>query len=119
MTQAMAQAMARATTRAATYNNSNQPGTHLPPKIAPDRPSFLIHCPELDTDLTCTKQTRDPVSNRQFFAFLKFPASGKTQKPQNFQRRNSALPKTVTAAKGCAGKRGRARRRDTGRSGDA
>ena len=33
----------------------------------------LIHCPGLDTDLTCTKQTAGHVSNRQFFAFLKLP----------------------------------------------
>ena len=33
----------------------------------------LIHCPELDNDLTCTKQTADPISNRQFFALLKLP----------------------------------------------
>jgi len=33
----------------------------------------LIHCPELDTDLTCTKQTAGHVSNRQFFAVFKLP----------------------------------------------
>src|SRR5579859_2513519 len=33
----------------------------------------LIHCPELETNLTCTKQTAGYVSNRQFFAFLKLP----------------------------------------------
>ena len=33
----------------------------------------LIHCAELDADLTCTKQTAGHVSNRQFFAFLKLP----------------------------------------------
>gem|GEM_PF-5639977 len=59
--------------RAAAYNNPNRPGTHLPRKTAPHRPSFLIPCPELDTGLTCTKQRADPVSNRQFFAFLKLP----------------------------------------------
>ena len=69
----MTQAMARTTLRAAAYNNPNRPGTHLPRKMAPHRPSFLIHCPELDADLTCTKQTAGHVSNRQFFAFLKLP----------------------------------------------
>ena len=59
--------------RAAAYNKPNRPGTHPPRKIAPNRPSFLIHCPELDTDLTCTKQTPDHISNRQFFEFLKLP----------------------------------------------
>lgn len=34
---------------------------------------FLIHCPELDTDLSCTKRTADPISNRRFFALLKLP----------------------------------------------
>jgi len=59
--------------RAAAYNKPNRPGTHPPRKIAPNRPSFLIHYPELETGLTCTKQTPDHISNRQFFAFLKFP----------------------------------------------
>src|SRR5579872_522394 len=59
--------------RATAYNNPNRPGTHLPREIAPNRPSFLIHNPELETDLTCTKQTPDHISNRQFFAFLKLP----------------------------------------------
>ena|SRR5487761_23591 len=64
-------------TPAAAYNNPNRPGTLPPREIAPNRPSFLIqfliHNPGLETDLTCTKQTPDPVSNRQFFALLKFP----------------------------------------------
>jgi|SRR5579872_6290803 len=34
---------------------------------------FLIHCPELDTELTSTKQKVEAVSNRQFFAFLELP----------------------------------------------
>src|SRR5579859_5484021 len=34
---------------------------------------FLIHCPELETDLTYRKQKAGVVSNRQFFAFLKLP----------------------------------------------
>src|SRR6185437_13843706 len=65
--------MARTMMRAAAYNKPPQPGTHLPRKTAPHRPSFLIQCPELETDLACTKQTADPISNRQFFAFLKLP----------------------------------------------
>src|SRR5579864_14337 len=36
---------------------------------------FLIHNPELETELTCTKQKADVVSNRQFFAFLKLPVT--------------------------------------------
>ena len=48
--------------RAAAHNNPNWPGTHLPRKIAPHRPPFLIHCPGLDTDLTCTKQTAGLIS---------------------------------------------------------
>jgi|SRR6185437_11720599 len=34
---------------------------------------FLIHNPELETELTSTKQKIGIVSNRQFFAFLKLP----------------------------------------------
>src|SRR5579872_1658997 len=34
---------------------------------------FLIHCPELDTGLTYTKQKVDPISNRQEIAVLKSP----------------------------------------------
>src|SRR6185437_12417737 len=33
----------------------------------------VIHCPELETKLTCTKHPFGLVSNRQFFAFLKMP----------------------------------------------
>ena len=40
---------------------------------APNRPSFLIHCPELDIELSYTKQKLAPSPNRQFFAFLKLP----------------------------------------------
>jgi hypothetical protein len=78
--------------RAAAYNNPNRPGTHLPRKMAPHRPSFLvqflIHNPELETGLTCTKQTADLVSNRQFFAFLKSPdtwAGGPGSQPLTFR----------------------------------
>jgi len=35
--------------------------------------SFLIHNPELETELTYTKQKVDAVSNRQENAFLKLP----------------------------------------------
>src|SRR6185437_2969133 len=69
----MTRAMARTMMRAAAYNNQPQPRTHLPRKTALHRPSFLIECPELDTELTCTKQTADLISNRQFLAFLKLP----------------------------------------------
>ena len=33
----------------------------------------VIHCPELDTRLTCTKHPLQLISNRQFFALLKLP----------------------------------------------
>jgi|SRR5579872_728697 len=33
----------------------------------------VIHCPELDIELTSTKHPLGLVSNRQFFAFLKLP----------------------------------------------
>ena len=36
--------------------NRNRPGTHLPPKMASNRPSFLLHCSELETELSDTKQ---------------------------------------------------------------
>jgi len=80
--------------RAAAYNNPNRPGTHLPRKIAPHRPSFLIHCPELETNLTCTKQTADDISNRQFFAFLKLPD---TLPPGSFSRTDRPLPRAGKA----------------------
>jgi len=74
-------------TPVAAYNNPNRPGAHPPRKTAPNRPSFLIHNPELETGLTCTKQIPDLVSNRQFFAFLKLPnncAGGPGSKPLTF-----------------------------------
>ena len=80
--------------RAAAYNNPNRPGTHFPRKIAPHRPSFLIECPELDTDLTCPKQTAGPISNRQFFAFLKLPD---TLPPGSFRRTDRPLPRAGKA----------------------
>src|SRR5579864_4459929 len=57
--------------RAATYKNPNCPAPHLPPKMAPNCPSFLIDNPELEIGLSHTKQKLAPTSNRQFFAFLK------------------------------------------------
>src|SRR5579864_4634742 len=57
--------------QAATYKNPNWPATHLPPKMAPNCPSFLIDNPELEIGLSHTKQKLAPTSNRQFFAFLK------------------------------------------------
>ncbi len=75
--------------RAAAYNNSNRSGTHLPRKTSPHRPTFLIHYPGLDTDLTCTKQTTDPISNRKFFAFLKLP---NTLPPASFRRAHRPRP---------------------------
>ena len=90
MARTMDRATTRATMRAAAYDNPNQPGTHLPRKIALPRPSFLIQRPELETELTCTKQTADPISNRQFFAFLNLPdtasacRAGGVRKPPPF-----------------------------------
>src|SRR5579872_3130621 len=97
-------------TPAAAYNNPNRPGTHLPRKTAPHRPlfliQFLIHNPELETGLTCTKQTADLASNRQFFAFLKLPdslpprslraplASRKAVRATTKRRRAAALQKS-------------------------
>jgi hypothetical protein len=43
------------------------------PKIRQISDRFLIHCPELDTKLTRTKQIPDTISNRQYFALLKLP----------------------------------------------
>jgi len=51
-------------------------GLHVPRKFRQPRTTgrrFLIHNPELETELTCTKQKVDGISNRQFFAFLKLP----------------------------------------------
>src|SRR5579872_4102872 len=50
---------------------AGRPGTHLPPRMASHRPSFLIDNPELEIELSYTKQKLAPISNRQFFAFLK------------------------------------------------
>jgi hypothetical protein len=53
------------------HNNPKRPGTHFPREMAARHHSFLIHNPELETNLTCTKQTAGHVSNRQFLAFFK------------------------------------------------
>src|SRR6185437_856533 len=47
--------------------------TEFPQPITTTGRRFLIHCPELDTDLTSTKQKVRVVSDRQLFAFLKLP----------------------------------------------
>src|SRR5579864_1663972 len=52
---------------------AGRPATHLPPKMAPNCPSFLIDNPELEIELTHTKQKPAHISNRQFFALLKLP----------------------------------------------
>ena len=49
------------------------PGTRLRRKTALSPPSFLIDNPELEIELSHTKQKLAPKSNRQFFAFLKLP----------------------------------------------
>jgi len=54
----------------------------------------LIHCPELETNLTCTKQTADHVSNRQFFAVLESPD---TLPPGSFSRTDRPLPRAGKA----------------------
>src|SRR5487761_881840 len=68
------------------------------PACPPRRPSslqlpassFLIHCPELDSDITRTKQTPDPVSNHQFFAFLKSPDTSPTHSSRNLRSSSRA-----------------------------
>ena|SRR5579872_2704164 len=52
---------------------AGRPGTHLPPRMASHRPSFLIDNPELKIELSHTKQKLAHISNRQFFALLKLP----------------------------------------------
>jgi len=91
--------------RAAAYNSPNRRGTHLPRKTVPHRPSFLIqfliHCAELNAELTCTKQTAGPISNRQFFAFLKNCRTLKRrraaalQKGKNVEALRSLHPRTT------------------------
>src|SRR5579859_882637 len=45
---------------------------------------FLIHCPELETELTYRKQKVGVASNRHFFAFLKLPDTPKQS--ENFSQ---------------------------------
>ena|SRR6185437_10089367 len=52
---------------------AGRPATHLPRKMASHPPSFLIDNPELEIELSHTKQKFVLISNRQFFAFLKLP----------------------------------------------
>ena len=52
---------------------AGRPGTRVRPRMAPHRPSFLIDNPELEIELSHTKQKLAPISNRQFFAFLELP----------------------------------------------
>jgi len=74
---------------------AGRPGTHFPSKMASNRPSFLIHCPELDTELSSTKQKLAPISNRQFFAFLKLPDTllGVSPRPAKRLRRVRQTPR--------------------------
>ena len=57
-----------------------------PAQIRPVSNRFLIHCPELDSELTDTKHLLDLVSNRQFFAFLKVPNTARTDRNTNLTR---------------------------------
>jgi len=69
------------------------------PACPPRRPSnlqlpassFLIHCPELDADITRTKQTPDPISNHQFLAFLKSPDTSPTHSSRDLHSSSRAL----------------------------
>ena len=54
--------------------------------------TFLIHCPELDTELSHTKQKLAPISNRQFFAFLKLPDTSLRVSPRHATRPRRARP---------------------------
>jgi len=69
-------------------------GEALRYRLAPHRPSFLIHCPELETNLTCTKQTAGHIPNRQFFALLKLPD---TLPPGSLSRADCTRPKARKA----------------------
>jgi len=71
---------------------AGRPGTHHPPKMAPNRPSFLIHNPELDTELSYTKQKFVLISNRQFFAVLKLPDALLRVSPCHAERLRRARP---------------------------
>jgi len=85
-------AQARGARVKAQAHNRNRPGTHLPPKMAPSCPSFLIHSPELELELSHTKQTPAPISNRQFFAFLKLPDTLLRVSPRHAKSLRRARP---------------------------
>lgn len=72
--------------------NRNRPGTHLLPKMAPHRLSFLIHCAELDIESSYTKQKLALISNRQFFAFLKLPDTSLRVSPRQTKGLRRARP---------------------------
>ena len=71
---------------------AGRPGTHHPPKMAPNRPSFLIHNPELEIELSYTKQMLVLISNRQFFAVLKLPNTSLRVSPRCAKRLRRARP---------------------------
>src|SRR5579859_2492647 len=58
----------------------------------------VIHCPELDTGLTCTKHPLGIVSNRQFFALLKLADTSNAG--QSSRRRNRWPGQTAGLAGG-------------------
>jgi hypothetical protein len=82
--------------------NRNWPRTHLPRKMAPNRPSFLIHCPELDIELSYTKQKLALISNRQFFAFLKLPDASFRDSPRHTQSLRHARPASRKSSRATA-----------------
>jgi len=71
---------------------AGRPGTHHPPKMAPNRPSFLIHNPELEIELSYTKQKLASISNRQFFVVLKLPDALLRVSPRHAKRLRYARP---------------------------
>ena len=71
---------------------AGRPGTHLPPKMALNRPSFLIDNPELEIELSYTKQKLASISNRQFFAFSKLPDASLRVSPRHAERLRRARP---------------------------
>src|SRR6185437_4738087 len=72
--------------------NRNRPTTHHPPKTALNRPSFLIDNPELEIELSYTKQMLALISNRQFFAVLKLPDPMLRVSPCHAERLRRARP---------------------------
>jgi len=71
---------------------AGRPATHLPPKMAFSRPSFLIQCQELEIELSYTKQKLALISNRQFFAVLKLPDALLRVSPRHAKRLRYARP---------------------------